>query len=107
MAKKSPEQFIEQLNDLDPEQRKVVYLHLKDEFQPVKQRGTKIRDAYDAITYEPQDFDALIEKYGVSPNVMKHHKRFDPFQDRGRVRSRNVAGKRLVWREAPSNDASE
>lgn len=86
---------------LSIESRKKLYLQLKAEFEPSKQRGTKIRDAYDAISYEPQDMAGLLKKFGVSPNVMRHHKRFDPFQERGHVKSKEVAGVRLIWRVKP------
>ncbi len=65
-------------------------------------KGSKIRNAYDAITSDPQSFDDLLEKFDVSINTMRQHKRFDPFPERGKIHTKTIAGTTMVWRE--SND---
>lgn len=91
------------IEGLDLAEKRKVFQHLKADLKAGAGSRTKISDTYGAITSKPQDMDALLKKYGLSPNVMRHHKRFDPYQERGRVRTGTVAGVRLVWREPPQS----
>lgn len=107
MMGKQIEKIIKLLENMEEGDRRVIFDHLKLEFEPPKKRGrksTKIRDAYDAITKEPQDFEELRNKFDISEVTLKQHSRFDPFQERGKVRTAVVAGKRLIWREGVNDE---
>ena len=96
------EQIIKILNSLETSERRVIFDYLMNEFYQANKPGpksTKTRDAYNAITYEPQDFQELRERFGVSEVVLRQFSRFDPYPERGRVRTQMVAGKRLIWRD--------
>ena len=62
-------------------------------------KGSKIRDAYNAITTEPQSFEDLLKTFDVSINTMRQHGRFDPFPERGKIHTKTIAGSTLIWRE--------
>ena len=69
-----------------------------------KKRGRKtnrIQVAYANIPYTPIELDTFIKKYNVSQAVMKQHKRFDPFPEKGRIiiKKDKQTKKVFIWRE--------
>lgn len=76
------------------------YGNLPTKPKKLGRKGTKIHDAYNAITTEPQSLDDILKQFDVSLGTMRQHKRFDPFPDRGKIHTRTVAGTRMVWRES-------
>jgi hypothetical protein len=81
--------------------RRLVDIHGALPSKPKKpgRKGTRIRDAFDVITTEAQSLDDLLERFGVSLATIRQHKRFDPFPERGKIHTRTIAGRRMVWRE--------
>ncbi len=81
--------------------RELTELHGELPSKPKKpgRKSTKIRDAYDAITNEPQSLNDLLTKFDVSMGAMKQHKRFDPFPERGKIHTKTIAKVTMIWRE--------
>lgn len=81
--------------------KQLVDIHGIIEPKPKKRgrKGTKIQDAYHAVTYTPQSLDDLLQKFDVSTAAMKQHKRFDPFPERGKIHTKTIAGVTMIWRE--------
>lgn len=67
-------------------------------------KGTKIQDAFAAISSEPIALEAFAQKFGVSTNVLRQAKRFDRSGMEGRVRVRQVNGTLSIFREDASED---
>ena len=84
--------------DFEPDQKKI------DKKRGRGRKGTKIRDAYNSITHEPVNLNQFLEKHDVSENIMKQHSRFDPFPERGKVRTRSVGGVKMIWRDQPTDE---
>jgi len=97
-SKYSDEEKEQQLDDL---YKQLVNIHGQPQPKPSKRgrKGTKIHDAYDSITTTPQNLDDLLQKFDVSIGAMRQHKRFDPFPERGKIHTKNVAGVMMIWRE--------
>ena len=89
------------LNDI-----KSAYKLVPDEGQtePKTGRGTKINDAYRAVPREAVRLDEFLRIHDVGENIMKQHKRFDNFKERGKVRTRTVSGVKMIWRDQPDDE---
>ena len=80
-----------------------------NEATPRRGRKThKIKDAYEAVPFEPVPVDEFRKQYDVSLSVLRRHKDFDHLKEKGQVNvrktylNRNDEEKVLcIWRERP------
>lgn len=65
--------------------------------------GSKITQAYAAIPYDPTPLESFAEQHDVSIAVLRQHSRFDPFGDKGKVRTGKdlKTGVLMIWRQEP------
>lgn len=78
----------------------------KPERTPKKRgrKGTKIQDAFAAITTTPVPLEQFAEKFAVSQNVLRQAKRFDRTGSDARVRIKQVDGTLSIFREAAKDE---
>lgn len=63
------------------------------------QKGSRIRDAFDAVGHDKISIEDLAEKFGVNPKVLTQVSRFDPFEDRGKAKLKTIDGVRYIYRQ--------
>ncbi len=81
---------------------------------PAKRRGRKtrkIKDAFDAIPYEPTPVEQFRTAHGISVSVLRRHKHFDHRPELGKVNCRlyrlhkdDTEKVLCIWRSKPENE---
>lgn len=75
--------------------------HLQKTFKPKGARPSKITQAFEAITDQPQKVSEIVEKYGVSLAVLRQSKRFDKGNvGQIHIRKDKETNELMVWRDA-------
>lgn len=89
---------LRKLGDIEMVNEKIVYWIcgslISDTYKNIRRRGRKsnnIKGFFNKVTNVPIDPDELQERYGcyLSPNVIKQHKRYDTYPERGLTKIKN------------------
>ena len=67
----------------------LIHLNFVGNLQVRGPKGDKIKKFFDAITNDPQDSFDLSDEYGLEYSIVKNHRRFDPYPERGITKIKN------------------
>lgn len=76
-----------------------TYRHRKLDTTNKKKRCGKIANVFNVIDTKKRDFHKLQIKYDVGINILIQHKRFDPYPERGKIKTGTINGIKRIWRE--------
>lgn len=62
-------------------------------------RTNRYCEAFDKITGEKIEVEYLKKEFGLKDFAFIQHARFDPFPERGKIYTKKIDGKKMIWRE--------